>query len=69
MTLIILLITRIISILIHMDTITIPRKKYAALKSRAKIDWALVNKLRESFEDIMHGRITEWNPAKLVLFL
>lgn len=48
-----------------METVTISKAKYEFLKKKSKkaeIDWKLVQKLRKSFEDIKHGRISEWKP-------
>ena len=45
-----------------METVTIPRKEYEALKKKAEIDLELVEKIKRSLEDIKLGRITEWKP-------
>ncbi len=47
-----------------METITISKKEYKSLKAKATVDWDLVGKIKRSFEDIKHGRVTEWKPAK-----
>ncbi len=47
-----------------METITISKKEYKSLKTKAKVDWVLVNKIKKGLEDIKHGRLTEWLPAK-----
>ncbi len=47
-----------------METITISKKKYESLKKKATVDKALVAKLQRAFEDIKHGRVTEWKPSK-----
>lgn len=54
------------------ETITIPKKKYEELKKKAnlynkKVDWELVAQFRKSFEDIKHGRISEWKPKKQII--
>ncbi|MDO8538242.1 MAG: hypothetical protein Q7S21_05130 [archaeon] len=47
------------------ETVTIPKKEYKELKKKAsifnkKVDWEFVAQFKKSFEDIKHGRITEW---------
>ena len=44
------------------ETVTIPRAEYERLKEMSQVDWELVEKLKKSFEDIKHGRITEIKP-------
>ena len=48
-------------------TVSVSKKEYQELKKKAKlydknVDWEEVKKFKESFEDIKHGRITEWKP-------
>ena len=46
-----------------METVTIQKKEYAKLKKQAQeseVDWEMVAKFQRAFEDIKHGRITEW---------
>ena len=45
-----------------METITIPKEEYEELKKKAEIDKEFVESITKSFEDIKHGRITEWKP-------
>lgn len=45
-----------------MGSVTISRKEYEELKSKAQVDEALVAKVKRALEDIKHGRITEWKP-------
>ncbi len=46
------------------ETVTISKKKYERLKKQATVDKELVAKLKRAFEDIKHGRISEWKPPK-----
>jgi len=46
------------------ETVTIPRAEYERLKEMSKVDWELVEKLKKSFEDIKHCRITEIKPKR-----
>ncbi len=46
-----------------METVTISKKEYTALKDKAKVDWTLVKKIRAGLEDIKHGRLTKWKPV------
>jgi len=43
-------------------TVTISKREYTKLKKEAEVDQELVEKLKRAFEDIKHGRITEWKP-------
>ena len=47
-----------------METVTISKVKYQKLVKRAaenaKVDKVLVQKIKRAFEDIKHGRISEW---------
>ncbi len=45
-------------------TVTLSKKKYEQLRKQAEVDQELVNKLTRAFEDIKHGRVTEWRPKK-----
>lgn len=49
-----------------METVTISKAKYEKLKKQAaeniKIDKELLKKMKRAFEDIKHGRISEWKP-------
>ncbi len=45
-----------------METVTISRKEYENLKKKALIDEEFVESITKSFEDIKHGRISEWKP-------
>jgi PHD/YefM family antitoxin component YafN of YafNO toxin-antitoxin module len=45
-----------------METVTIPKEEYEALKKEAEIDLELVEKIKRSLDDVKLGRITEWNP-------
>ncbi|MFQ5976049.1 MAG: hypothetical protein ACE5J5_07030 [Candidatus Hydrothermarchaeales archaeon] len=47
-----------------MDTVSIPKEEYEALKKMAEVDHELVEKIKNSLEDIKHGRITEWKPSR-----
>lgn len=47
-----------------MDTVSIPRKEYEALKKKAQVDQELVDKIKRGLEDIKQGRIKEWKPSK-----
>ena len=48
-----------------METVTIPKKEYEKLKKQAQeVDWEMVAKFQRAFEDIKHGRITEWKPKE-----
>ena len=42
--------------------VTIPQKEYEELKKATEVDQELVEKLKRSFEDIKHNRLTEWKP-------
>lgn len=35
-----------------------------SVKARATVDWGMVNKIRRGLEDVKHGRVTEWKPAR-----
>ena len=43
--------------------IQIPREEYERLKEMSQIDWELVEKIKNSLEDVKHGRITEIKPC------
>jgi|WetSurMetagenome_2_1015567.scaffolds.fasta_scaffold493233_2 hypothetical protein len=45
-----------------METITIPKTEYEALKKQAEVDEALVAKFRECFEAVKKGKVKEWTP-------
>ena len=45
-----------------METVTISKEEYEALKKKADVDWGLVEKIKRSLEDIKHGKITGWKP-------
>lgn len=45
-----------------MGTVTISRREYEELKSKAQVDAKLVAKVKRALEDIKHSRITEWKP-------
>ncbi len=47
------------------ELVTIPKLEYERLKEMSQIDWALVEKIKKSLEDIKHGRITEVKLKKL----
>lgn len=47
-----------------METVTLTKKEYEGLKEKATIDWQIVEKIKRGLDDIKHGRITEWKPAK-----
>lgn len=42
-----------------METVTIPKEEYDALKKESVVDVELIAKIKRSFEDIKHGRIRE----------
>lgn len=44
------------------ETVTISKAEYERLKESSEVDWELVDKLKQSFEDVKHGRITEVKP-------
>ncbi|MBI2574910.1 hypothetical protein HYV82_03425 [Candidatus Woesearchaeota archaeon] len=44
------------------ETVTILKSEYERLKESSKIDWALVQRIERSLEDVKHGRITEIKP-------
>lgn len=46
------------------EMVQIPKAEYERLKQMAQVDWELVDKLKRSFEDIKHGRITEIKPKR-----
>ena len=40
--------------------VTITKEEYKELKKKVEVDWELVKKIKNSLEDIKHGRIKEW---------
>ena len=44
--------------------VTISREEYEMLKKNSKVNVDLVNQVKRSFEDIKHGRVTEWKSSK-----
>ena len=46
------------------ETICITKEKYERLQEKAKIDWEIVNKIKKSFEDVKHDRISEIKRTK-----
>ena len=51
--------------ILHMETVTLTKKEYSQLKKKAEmadIDTELVEKMKRSFENIKHGRVSEWKP-------
>ena len=45
-------------------TVTLSKKKYEQVRKQAGVDQELVYKHTRAFEDIKHGRVTEWRPKK-----
>lgn len=45
-----------------METVTISKVEYEALKRKSEVDWELVGKFRDSFEALKDGRVIEWRP-------
>ncbi|MBI2137304.1 hypothetical protein HYU12_02165 [Candidatus Woesearchaeota archaeon] len=46
-----------------METVTVPKAEYEALKRKAKeaeVDWGLVEEFKKSLEDVKNGRMKEW---------
>jgi len=49
--------TNLIIIVMKSDTVTIPRREYEDLKTRAEIDVELLTQLMESFNNIKEGKV------------
>ncbi|MBS3168649.1 hypothetical protein J4216_05980 [Candidatus Woesearchaeota archaeon] len=43
-----------------METVTIPKDEYHALKEKAKINESLIVKLIKGLEDIREGKVKPW---------
>jgi len=52
-----------VGILLHMETVTIPKKEYETLKKKAKADEELLISLVKGLEDIKGGRIKPWKKS------
>lgn len=46
------------------ETITISKREYQKLKNLEKVDKELVERVKRSFEDVKHGRISEIKSKK-----
>jgi len=44
------------------EMVQVPKEEYDRLKEMSQIDWELVEKIKNSLEDVKHGRITEVKP-------